>query len=124
MGTDCLFQVSALIVFNHCVNVSRHSLIPFSTRLKPVLSHLILTYPNISYSILPAVSRGISKAADMGAACAELRDEMNACRTSFLHTVESGDISRPFLLCARLSVCLLNWVLRQFNCPLKHDTCN
>ena len=34
--------------------------------------------------ILFLVSRGISKATDMAAASLELRDEMNACRESFL----------------------------------------
>ena len=37
-----------------------------------------------------SVSRGISKAADMGAACREIRDEINACRQSFLLKVKAG----------------------------------
>ena len=37
-----------------------------------------------------SVSRGISKAADMGAACREIRDEINACRQTFLLKVNAG----------------------------------
>jgi hypothetical protein len=36
------------------------------------------------------VSRGISKAADMGAACREIRDEINVCRQTFLAKTKAG----------------------------------
>lgn len=41
-------------------------------------------YYDISISIPPPVSRGISKAVDMAAASIELRDEINVCREAFL----------------------------------------
>ena len=43
-----------------------------------------------------SVSRGISKAADMGAACREIRDEINACRQSFLLKVKAGKTYKSY----------------------------
>jgi hypothetical protein len=57
---------------------------------------LLFFYPLILLVILPSlflastVSRGISKAADMGAACREIRDEINACRQTFLAKIKAG----------------------------------
>ena len=63
-------------------------LLPYSsTFIYPLMPLAILSSLYLAAS---TVSRGISKAADMGAACREIRDEINACRQTFLSKVKAG----------------------------------